>query len=154
MILWASCTPNMLITTQYAGGGMRRMTDRGRADLLADLHRELLEQEAQLKSLMEQLLAREPLAEPSASTAWQDPAASPGDQIRFTEREVQILQLLVKGHTNRQIGAQLQVGAGTVRNRLSRIFSKLGVMTRTHAAVRAVELRLCRADPVEESRHA
>jgi DNA-binding NarL/FixJ family response regulator len=147
-----SCTPDKLITSQYAGGGMRRMTDRGRADLLADLHHELLEQEAQLKSLMEQLLARERLRAPSASTGWQDPAASPGDEIRLTAREIQILQLLVRGHTNRQIGAQLQVGAGTIRNRLSRIYAKLGVMTRTHAAVRAVELGLSRAGPAEESR--
>jgi DNA-binding NarL/FixJ family response regulator len=147
-----SCAPDTLITSQYAGGGMHRMTDRGRADLLADLHRELLEQEAQLKNLMDQLLARERLREPSASTAWQDPAVSPGDQIRLTRREVQILQLLVRGYTNRQIGAQLQLGAGTVRNRLSRIFSKLGVMTRTHAAVRAVELRLCTPGPAEETR--
>jgi DNA-binding NarL/FixJ family response regulator len=132
---------------------MRRMTDRGRADLLADLHHELLEQEAQLKNLLEQLLARERLREPSASPAWQDPAASPGDQNRLTGREVQILQLVVRGHTNREIGAQLQVGAGTIRNRLSRIYAKLGVMTRTHAAVRAVELRLCSPSTADESRH-
>src|SRR4051812_7303475 len=55
MGIWTSCTPNTLIAAQHAGGGMRHMTDRGRADLLADFHRELLEQEAQLKSLMEQL---------------------------------------------------------------------------------------------------
>jgi DNA-binding NarL/FixJ family response regulator len=130
---------------------MRRMTDRGRTDLLVALHRELLEHEARLKRLVEQWPAREQLREPSASTGEQIPAAGPGDPTPLTERELQILQLVVRGHTNRQIGAQLQLCAGTIRNRLGRIYWKLGVLTRTHAAVRAVELGLCRAGPAEEA---
>jgi DNA-binding NarL/FixJ family response regulator len=130
---------------------MRGMTDCGRADLLADLHRELLEHEARLRSLLEQLPARERLGEPSASTAPTVPAARTGDEIPLTEREVQILQLLVSGHTNRQIGAQLQVGPATIRDHLSQIYRKLGVLTRTHAAVRTVELGLSRAGPAGDS---
>ena len=120
------------------------MLESGRADLLEALHRELLEREARLKKLLEPLVDRERLRGPSASTANEAPAG-PGDPIPLTEREVQILRLLVRGHTNRQIGAQLQVCVGTIRNRLGRIYWKLGVMTRTHAAVRAVELGLCGA---------
>ncbi len=127
------------------------MTDRERADLLVALQRELLEREARLESLIEQLLDRERPPEPPARTAHRAPAARPGDQIRLTEREVQILQLLVRGYTNRQIGTQLGLVPGTVRNRLGRIYGKLGVMTRTQAAVRAVELGLSRAGPAEES---
>jgi DNA-binding NarL/FixJ family response regulator len=127
------------------------MVDRGRADLLINLRRDLQKHEARLESLLQPLLARERLREPSASTAHVAPAARPGDPIPLTEREVQILQLLVRGHTNRQIGAQLQVESGTIRNRLSRIYLKLGVMTRTHAAVRAIELGLCRTGPDEAS---
>ena len=119
------------------------MTDRERADLLATLRSELLEREARLKNLVDELLDRERLREPSASTACPDPAARPGDPTPLTEREVQILQLVVRGQTNRQIGAQLGIGAETVRNRLSRIYWKLGAMSRTHAAVRAIELGLC-----------
>jgi len=130
------------------------MTDRGRADLLADLHRELLEHEARLRSLLEQRPARERLGEPSASTAPRAPTAPTartGDEISLTERDVQILQLVVRGHTNREIGAQLQVDPATIRNHLSRIYLKLGVMTRTHAAVRTVELGLSRAGPAGDS---
>jgi DNA-binding NarL/FixJ family response regulator len=124
-----------------------------RVDALA-LRRELLEQEARLKSLVEQLLESERQREPSASTVRQTPAARSGDSIPLTKREVQILQLVVSGHTNRQIGAQLGCTSATIRNRLGRIYWKLGVMTRTHAAVRAVELGLCRVGPAEDSRHA
>jgi DNA-binding NarL/FixJ family response regulator len=112
-----------------------------RVDVLA-LRRELLEREARLKSLIEVLLAREQRQGSTTSTANEAPAAGPGGQVRLTEREVQILQLLVRGHTNRQIGAQLGVSPETIRNRLSRIYWKLGVTTRTHAAVRTVELGL------------
>ena len=127
------------------------MTDPGRADVLAALHRELLEREARLKSLVEQRLDRERRQESIAGAARRTSAAGPGDPTRLTEREVQILQLVVRGHTNRQIGAQLGCTPATIRNRLSRIYWKLGVLTRTHAAVRAVELGLCRAGPAEGS---
>ena len=139
------------------------MTDRGRGDLLVDLHHALLEHEARLKSLLETLLAHEGPPESSESTAGESrapeapapkaPVAGSGDRVRLTEREIQILQLLVRGHTNRQIGAQLQLVPGTIRNRLGRIYWKLGVMTRTHAAVRAIELGLCRGGPAEARRH-
>jgi DNA-binding NarL/FixJ family response regulator len=74
----------------------------------------------------------------------------PGDPIPLTEREVQILQLVVRGYANREIGARLGVGSATIRNRLSGIYVKLGVATRTHAAVRAIELGLCSAGPAAD----
>lgn len=129
------------------------MTDRGRADVLVALHRELLEHEARLKGLVEQLLDRDQRSEPSTSTPPRAPTARPGAPLPLTEREVQILQLVVRGHTNREIGDQLGVAAETIRNRLSRIYWKLRVLTRTHAAVRAVELGLCTAGPAEGASH-
>jgi hypothetical protein len=51
------------------------MTDRGLADLLADLHHNLLEHEARLESLLKQVLERERLREPSVSTVHSAPAA-------------------------------------------------------------------------------
>ena len=117
------------------------MTVPERADLQA-FRRELLEREARLKSLIEQLLDRERLQEPSASTAHQAPAARSGDPIPLTEREAQILHWIVRGRTNREIGTQLGGTSATIRNRLTRIYWKLGVTTRTQAAVRAVGLGL------------
>ena len=131
-----------LIASHDAGGGVRRMMNRGRVDTLEALHRELLEREARLKSLIEQLLERERLQEPSAITVQRAPAARPGDLIPLTEREVQILQLVVWGHTNRQIGAQLGCTSATIRNRLSRIYQKLGVSSRDEAIERLHEIGL------------
>jgi DNA-binding NarL/FixJ family response regulator len=52
-------------------------------------------------------------------------------------REKQILRAVVAGHNNSEIGAALFVSEKTVRNSLTRIFEKLGVRTRTQAAVLA-----------------
>jgi DNA-binding NarL/FixJ family response regulator len=127
------------------------MTDPVRADVLEALHRELLEQETRLRSLIGRLLDRERRVEPAESTARKARTGRPGDQIRLTKRDVEILRLVVRGHSNPQIGAQLGVAPETIRNHLGRIFRKLGVTTRTHAAVRALELGLIAAGPSESS---
>jgi DNA-binding NarL/FixJ family response regulator len=133
-------------------GGVRSMMVHERAEPLAAVHQELLEREARIKSLVESLLDRDRRREPPASTVRQAPTAGHGDRVRLTERQLQILRLLVAGRSNREIGAQLGLNAGTIRNHLSRIFLKLGVTTRTQAAVRAVELGLSRAGPAEAPR--
>jgi LuxR family maltose regulon positive regulatory protein len=127
------------------------MTGRTRADPAATLRRVLLKQEAELKRVVKQLLESDRRRARSASTRRRAPAARPGDQIQLTAHEAQILRLLVMGHNNRQIGAQLGVARGTIRNYLIRIYWKLGVTTRPQAAIRAVELGLRGAGPEEEA---
>ena len=56
----------------------------------------------------------------------------------FTEREQEILRLLVQGKNNPEIAGQLHLAKGTVRNYVSVIFQKLGVSDRTQAAVVAL----------------
>jgi pimeloyl-ACP methyl ester carboxylesterase/DNA-binding CsgD family transcriptional regulator len=57
--------------------------------------------------------------------------------IALSEREREILAALVAGSSNAQIGKALFISEKTVRNSLTRIFEKLGVRTRTQAAVLA-----------------
>jgi PAS domain S-box-containing protein len=61
---------------------------------------------------------------------------------QLTAQERNVLQLVAKGWTNRQIGARLGRTPGTVKNYVAAILSKLNVTDRTQAAVRAVELGL------------
>ena len=63
-------------------------------------------------------------------------------QEHLNARERHILRLLATGRTNRQIGAELGLTAGTVKNQVARILSKLNVTDRTQAAVQAVVLGL------------
>ena len=56
----------------------------------------------------------------------------------LTERELEILRLVGKGLTNKKIGKQLYISDRTVQAHLSNVFSKLGVESRTEAAMYAV----------------
>ena len=57
---------------------------------------------------------------------------------QLTERERDVLTLLVKGETNDSIATSLFVTEKTVKTHLSAIFRKLGVTNRTQAATRAI----------------
>jgi DNA-binding CsgD family transcriptional regulator len=54
----------------------------------------------------------------------------------LTKRELEVLQLVAEGLTNREIARRLFISPATVRTHLEHVFEKLGVGTRT-AAVRA-----------------
>lgn len=60
----------------------------------------------------------------------------------LTLREHEILQLLIEGHTNRQIAQKLFVELPTIKWHISNIYKKLGVRSRVQAIVRARELSL------------
>jgi DNA-binding NarL/FixJ family response regulator len=67
-------------------------------------------------------------------------AAAPRDPGgALTAREVEILRLVAKGATNREIGRALFVSEGTVKNHVSRVLSRLGLRDRTQAAIYARE---------------
>ncbi len=64
------------------------------------------------------------------------PASKPSP---LTEREQEVLTLLVRGSSNKQIAAALFVAEGTVKNHVTAILLKLEVTDRTQAAVKAIE---------------
>ena len=51
----------------------------------------------------------------------------------FTKREYQLLTLLEKGYSNREIAKELELTVGTVQVYLSSVYKKLGVKSRTQA---------------------
>ncbi|HLL40766.1 MAG TPA: response regulator transcription factor [Rubrobacteraceae bacterium] len=60
----------------------------------------------------------------------------------LTDREVEVLRLLVLGKTNREVAQSLRLSLSTIKSHVQRLITKLGVSDRTQAAVRAVELGL------------
>jgi DNA-binding NarL/FixJ family response regulator len=60
----------------------------------------------------------------------------------LTTREVEVLQLLAFGHTNRHIADQLFISPDTVKTHLEHIFEKLGASDRTAAVAEALRRRL------------
>ena len=67
---------------------------------------------------------------------------------RFTARENEVVQLLLRGHTNRQIGLALGVSEKTAKNYMSVILQKLEVNSRLQAYL-AVQVLIKEADNVE-----
>lgn len=53
----------------------------------------------------------------------------------LTEREVEVLQHVAIGLSNREIGQRLSITEGTVKRHLSNVYSKLGVRNRVQAVV-------------------
>ena len=64
------------------------------------------------------------------------------DQVRLTRREYDVLTLLVKGNSNRDIADTMFISEKTVKNHLTSIFRKLGVKDRTQAAVYALKTNM------------
>jgi DNA-binding NarL/FixJ family response regulator len=58
----------------------------------------------------------------------------------LTRRELEVLRLIARGMSNREIADTLGTAEGTVKNQTSSILSKLGVRDRTRAVLRALEL--------------
>ncbi|MEG3877021.1 response regulator transcription factor [Microcoleus sp. herbarium7] len=64
------------------------------------------------------------------------------DDIKLTEREMQVLQQLVEGRSNKQIAAQLGMSVHTAKGHVEMIIAKFEASDRTHAAVKALRLGL------------
>ena len=59
-------------------------------------------------------------------------------RAELSARELEVLQLLTKGRSNKEISAALFVSEDTVKAHLKTLFVKLGVKDRTEAAIYAV----------------
>jgi HD-GYP domain-containing protein (c-di-GMP phosphodiesterase class II) len=68
--------------------------------------------------------------------------ADPANPGGLTDREVEVLGLLARGHTNRKVGELLYISPKTVGRHVENIYAKIGVSTRAGATVYAMEHRL------------
>lgn len=66
-------------------------------------------------------------------------AAQQGDHPHLTDREVEVLELVAQGLSNKQIGTELGITLHTVRNHIVHIMNKLGAANRAHAVALARE---------------
>ena len=64
------------------------------------------------------------------------------EALGITPRELEILELIAQGLSNREIAERAFVSENTVKTHLSRVFDKLGARRRTQAVQRGQELRL------------
>ena len=57
----------------------------------------------------------------------------------LTSREMEVLELIVRGQSNKEIGASLTISEATVKSHINNILSKLGVSDRTQAVTTALQ---------------
>jgi DNA-binding NarL/FixJ family response regulator len=62
----------------------------------------------------------------------------PGNGVTLSEREREVLRLVVDGASNDEIGARLGISSRTVESHLRRLFERLAVASRTELAARAI----------------
>lgn len=105
-----------------------------------------------LYDLLEALVARKTAVSPvylqailkaAVKTAPQpSKPGQPDGDLRLSQREAQILRLLAEGHSNKDLARKLFVTENTIETHLRRIYSKLGIRSRTQAVARAMEVGL------------
>jgi DNA-binding NarL/FixJ family response regulator len=64
--------------------------------------------------------------------------------LGISDRELQVLDLLAAGRSNKEIATQLNVSPNTVKTHIANLFEKLEVKRRTEAILRARELGVVR----------
>jgi LuxR family maltose regulon positive regulatory protein len=95
---------------------------------------------ARQRRYVQRLLA----AFPSSDDGVPAPAARSPSTLaeQLSERETEVLRLVAKGHTNREIADQLFIAVSTVKSHTNSIYGKLGVRNRTQAIAAAEALSL------------
>jgi DNA-binding NarL/FixJ family response regulator len=87
---------------------------------------------------------------PEAAARLMREVRAPESPEALTARETEVLELLARGHANKQIASELYVSEKTVKAHVSAILKKLGVQSRTQAALHAVETGLVSTDDLAE----
>jgi NarL family two-component system response regulator LiaR len=83
---------------------------------------------------------------PKAAARLMREVRAPESPETLTERETEVLRLLAQGRSNKEIAYDLTIGEKTVKTHVSNILSKLGVPSRTQAALYAVRIGLVSLD--------
>jgi DNA-binding NarL/FixJ family response regulator len=128
----------LVLTTYGTDADITRAVDAGATGyLLKDAPRE------QLFAAIRSAARGESVLSPSVATRVLGRMRAPAEEA-LSPRELEILQAVARGLSNKDIGRQLYVSEATVKTHLLRVFSKLGVDDRTAAVTVALERGIIR----------
>jgi DNA-binding NarL/FixJ family response regulator len=128
----------LVLTTFGTDADITRAVDAGATGyLLKDAPRE------QLFGAIRAAARGESVLSPSVATRVLGRMRAPAEEA-LSPRELEILQAVARGLSNKDIGRQLYVSEATVKTHLLRVFSKLGVDDRTAAVTVALERGIIR----------
>lgn len=83
---------------------------------------------------------------PQAAARLMREVRSPDSPEKLTAREAEVLCLLAQGQSNGEISRHLTITEATVKTHVSRILGKLGLLSRTQAALYAIRIGLVSPD--------
>jgi len=87
-------------------------------------------------------IGRTTLSQEAAQSLVQAASQPPAPGLDLTEREREVLLLMVEGLNNTQIAGRLTVSPSTIKSHVSKVLSKLGVASRTEAVTLALRNKL------------
>ncbi len=105
-------------------------------------------EEDELRRAIKAAAAGQVQLSPEAATRLLRELQAPEHAEPLTERETDVLRLLASGEANKQIARTLGLGEQTVKTHVSHILAKLGVQSRTQAALYATRTGLVAATPL------
>lgn len=103
----------------------------------------------ELRRAIKAAAAGELILSPKAAARLLRDMRPPSNPEPLTEREREVLGLLARGKSNKEIAGVLHVSAPTVKTHVSSILNKLGVASRTQAALYAIRSGLVSPDALE-----
>lgn len=126
---------------------LKDLPARDLAQAVQAVHRGIYQLDPAVMQQVKALLAQAKREESQSKSAFPTAASSSSASNSFkhpdlTEREIEVLRLIAKGATNREIAEELVISEGTVKNHISNILSRLNVRDRTQAAIYAREQSL------------
>jgi DNA-binding NarL/FixJ family response regulator len=123
----------LVLTTYDSDVDILRAIEAGATGyLLKDTPREDLFRAVRAAALGESVLA------PTVAARLMSRMRAPADE-NLSAREIEVLQLVSKGYSNKKIGKSLHISTATVKTHLIHVYNKLGVDDRTAAVTRALE---------------
>lgn len=126
-------TRDYIVAALRAGASGYLLKDSGAQNLVAGM-RQALRGDMPLSSSVRRQLV-------TSLTSAEQIAREPVN-IGLTPREVELLGWLTQGMTNHQIGRQMYVSEGSVKQYLAHIGDKMGVKSRTQILVKAIQLNI------------
>ncbi|WIG60050.1 MAG: Two-component transcriptional response regulator, LuxR family [Ktedonobacterales bacterium] len=109
--------------------------------LLKDAHAD------ELRTAIKGAAAGQVQLSPQASAYLLGAVRTPDHAEPLTPRELDVLRLLARGHSNKEIAHMLHLVEETVKSHVSHILGKLGVQSRTQAALAAIRLGIVSPQP-------
>jgi len=126
--------PDYLIEALKVGAAGYLLKDSGKAEIVGAIRKVLAGESLLNAGMVAGLLQRMGRNGPDQQAA----------SHSLSDRELDVLRLLVAGKTNREIAQDLVVSMSTVKTHVEHVIAKLGVADRTQAAVKATRLGIVR----------